>query len=358
MQRFTFVIAPMLLLLLTVPLWAQDIPAEPPPGEEPPPAEQPAPEEPPGEQPAVPAEPADDPAVVDQARSAQRQIRMIEIIQALQLNGGQVEALADLMAQIKADKAEIAKLEGAVRSRDLRKIENVVTNWTELKQVSPEDFVGAQRVGAKQQPDIARLRGHVAALVGQAIERVLDAEQRSGIETPQERLAKLRRTERVLQNRMVDVEGLMKSLEKAVQLSPEQFNQQSEALADRLAADVAGPDSPYLATVKQRMIRVLQDLKRIPQPEWQANRENIQSMVCNQLGIEPPEEKGEPGRVKPDVVPQESFFVFMTDPESLPLITKILERGQEAPPEGEDEGEGEGEGEGGLGLASVGGAAA
>ena len=58
MQRFTFVIAPMLLLLLTVPLWAQDIPADPPPGEEPPPAEQPAPEEPPGEQPAVPAEPA------------------------------------------------------------------------------------------------------------------------------------------------------------------------------------------------------------------------------------------------------------------------------------------------------------
>ena len=175
-QRFTFVIAPMLLLLLTVPLWAQDIPAEPPPGEEPPPAEQPAPEEPPGEQPAVPAEPADDPAVVDQARSAPRPIRMIEIIQALQLNGGQVEARADRMAQIKADKAEIAKLEGAVRSRDLRKIENVVTNWTELKQVSPEDFVGAQRVGAKQQPDIARLRGHVAALVGQAIERVLDAE--------------------------------------------------------------------------------------------------------------------------------------------------------------------------------------
>lgn len=354
MQRFTFVIAPVLLLLLAVPTWAQDTPAEPPPGQEPPPTEQPAPEEPPGEQPTAPAEPAGDAAIVDQARSAQRQIRMIEIIQALQLNRGQVEALADLMAQIQADKAEIAKLEGAVRDRDLRKIESVITDWTELKQISPQDFAAAQQVGAKQRPDIARLRGHVAALVGQAIEQVLDAEQRSGIETPQERLTKLRRTERILQNRMVDVEGLMKSLEKAVQLDPEQFNQQSEALADRLAADVAGPDSPYLATVKQRMMRVLQDLKRIPQPEWQANRENIQSMICNQLGIEPPEAKAEPGRVKPDVVPQESFYVFMTDPEALPLLTKILERGQEAPPEGE----GEGEGEGGLGLASMGGAAA
>jgi hypothetical protein len=180
--------------------------------------------------------------------------------------------------------------------------------------------------------------GRIGELMAMAIDQILDAEQRAGLETRAERLAKIGRTDRLLERKFVHVEDIMDSLESAAKLPPPDFQRRRMEIARNLAMGIVGEESQYLGAITRQMMIVLAEIKKYPADAWQTDRGEIEALVRDQLGLSEADEfdPSEQSGIRPDVVSQSAFEIMLRDALAVRLFEAILGiAGGEPPAEGE-----------------------
>ncbi len=248
-------------------------------------------------------------------------LALLSVAGRLKLTPRQIKKVIPLLQDVQADQAalEAARQQAlADRRDDFRAVEEAYLSGEEPPRACLERInASLAKVRAAEQEAEAKLTRREARLLG-----YFTRDQVRLIETEQQYLAAQKRRQK-LEGAASAAEYVVNKLSEVRELLPEEYRAQAAPLAAQVAVVVKGPRFRHLPAVKERVLYLFEQVRRMSQQEFETTLPTMPEQVSKLLDL-PATQPTTTTKIS-----REEFLRFLKSPRTVELLSQLLTSAQE-----------------------------